>query len=129
MTPQDIKRHSQIDAVARYLATPWDGLLNLLESYAGSRVSLVKFEPDAASGRLALTGRAVSTEDLATYLRALETDPRLSGVLLQRHGILRSEAGNPVEFMIGASWNANARDAVRATMAAASTPQAQEIAR
>jgi len=129
MTPQDIRRHAQIDAVARYLATPWDGLLALLESHAGSQISLVKFEPDASSGRVGLIGRAVSPEDLAKYLIALESDSRLEGVLLQRHEILRSEPGSPVEFLIGATWNAGAREPARTTTSSAVTPPLQEVTR
>lgn len=129
MTPQDIRRHAQIDAVARYLATPWDGLLGLLESHTGSRVSLVKLEPDASSGRIELTGRALSTKDVATYLMALESDPRLEGVLLHRHEIRRTEAGSPVEFRIGATWNANGREPARATLASAAAAPVQETAR
>ncbi len=114
MTAQDIRRHAQIDAVARYLATPWDGLLGLFEAHAGSRISLVKIEPDASTGRIELTGRAVATKDLATYLMDLEGDPRLEGVLLHRHEIRRTEAGNPIEFRIGAGWNAGGREPARA---------------
>lgn len=125
MTAQDIRRHAQIDAVARYLATPWDGLLGLLESHAGARVSLLKIEPDASSGRIELTGRAVSTKDVAAYLVALEGDPRLEGVLLHRHETRRTEAGNPVEFRIGATWNASGREPARAS--AVPTPAQEPV--
>lgn len=129
MTPQDIRRHAQMDAVVRYLATPWDGLLGLFESHAGSRVTLVKLEPDASSGRIELAGRALSTKDVATYLMALESDPRLEGVLLHRHEIRRTEAGSPVEFRIGAAWNANGREPARATLASVAPGPIQEKAR
>jgi Tfp pilus assembly protein PilN len=104
MSPADIKRHAQIEALARQLATPWEDLLALFEQRVPSKVVLMKFEPDAAEGRLEITGRAPDARRLGEYLVALESDPRLGDVMLHHHEVLRADAGGSVEFTLGASW-------------------------
>jgi Tfp pilus assembly protein PilN len=129
MSADDVKRHAQIDALARYLATPWPQLLALFEEHAASRVTLLKFEPDAAEGRIEVTGRAPGSKALARYLVELERDPRLSGVMLHQHEVLRAEAGAPVEFTFGAVWVAASRAGAVAPVAAAASAPLREAAR
>lgn len=102
-TADEIKRHEQIAAVALELATPWPRLLDLFEKHAPQGVTLSRFEPDAKSGRLELTGRASSMKAVAAYMLMLERDGRLSDVMLQRHSLLDGP-GTRIEFTITALW-------------------------
>jgi Tfp pilus assembly protein PilN len=130
MSAEDIKRHGQIDALARHLATPWGSLLALFEQHAPSGVVLVKLQPDATTGRIELTGRAPATKAVADYVIALEHDPRLSDVLLHHHELLRDDPGAGIEFTVGAGWSGRApqpapRADASASSAAASSPEAR----
>jgi Tfp pilus assembly protein PilN len=104
MSAEDVRRHHQIEAVARHLATPWEPLLSLFEARAPQGVVLTKFRPDAGLGRIELTARAATPEAVGAYLMQLERDSRLRNVLLQHHEVLQDQPGAPVEFAIGADW-------------------------
>jgi Tfp pilus assembly protein PilN len=104
MSAEDVRRHQQIEAVARHLAAPWEPLLALFEAHAPMGVALTKFRPDAGAGRVELTARAASAEAVGAYLIQLEQDPRLRNVLLQHHEVLQDQSGAPFEFTIGADW-------------------------
>jgi Tfp pilus assembly protein PilN len=104
MSAEDVRRHHQIEAVARHLATPWEPLLSLFEARAPEGVVLTKFRPDAGLGRVELTARAATPEAVGAYLMQLERDSRLRNVLLQHHEVLQDQPGAPVEFAIGADW-------------------------
>jgi hypothetical protein len=122
MSPADVLRHSQIAVVARQLANPWQDLLSLFEEHSANHIVLVKFQPDAATGRVELTGRAPNAQALGDYLIALERDPRLTAVLLHQHELLRDVAGSPLQFMIGATWGAAAAPAPEPASSAGTTP-------
>jgi Tfp pilus assembly protein PilN len=104
MSAEDVRRHHQIETVARHLATPWEPLLSLFEARAPEGVVLTKFRPDAGLGRVELTARAATPEAVGAYLMQLERDSRLRNVLLQHHEVLQDQPGAPVEFAIGADW-------------------------
>jgi hypothetical protein len=104
MSAEDAKRHNQIAAVARYLATPWGPLLELFESHASTQIAIVRLEPDAAASTVELTARAANTAAMSAYLIKLERDPRLSGVMLHHHEVLQEGSGTVIEFSIGAGW-------------------------
>jgi Tfp pilus assembly protein PilN len=122
MSAEDIKRHGQIDALARYLATPWGSLLELFEQHAPTGVVLVKLQPDAATGRIELTGRAPATKAVADYVIALEHDARLSDVLLHHHELLRDDPGAGIEFTVGAGWSGKSPQLAGRADASASSP-------
>jgi Tfp pilus assembly protein PilN len=128
MTPEDIKRHAQVEAIARHLATPWERLLALFEEHAPSRVVLMKFEPDATEGRVEVTGRAPGPKALAAYIVALERDPRLSDVMLHHHEVLRTAAGTPVEFTLGAAWETGHRAGLPIALPAVSAAASPVVA-
>lgn len=122
MSADDIRRHAQIEAVSRYLAAPWRPLLVLFEDQAPSGVVLVKFMPDAGSGRVEITGRAPSVRALSDYVIKLEHDPRLKDVLLHHHEVLRDEPKAGIEFSLGAAWgSASELAAPRPAASAAAT--------
>jgi Tfp pilus assembly protein PilN len=104
MSAEDVRRHQQIELVARHLATPWEPLLTLFEEHAPKGVVLTKFRPDAGTGRVEFTARAASAEAVGAYLIQLEQDQRLRNVLLQHHEVLQDQSGAPFEFAIGADW-------------------------
>jgi hypothetical protein len=107
MSAQDIQRHAQLDGVVRYLATPWEPLLTLIENPRPAGVQLTKFRPDAASGMLELTARVSEPAAMTAYLVELEHDQRLRNVMLRRSELLREGgAGASVEFTIVANWSA-----------------------
>ncbi len=110
MSAEDSQRHVLVEALARYIATPWERLLALFEEHAATHVILTRFQPEAAQGRVEISGRAPGQQALAAYIVALERDPRLSAVMLHHHEVLRSASGAPVEFTLGATWG----DALRA---------------
>jgi hypothetical protein len=60
---------------------------------------------------------------------ALEGDSRVGEVLIHRHEVLRNEAGSPVEFRLGASWNAEGRRQNQAPLASAQLPTTPELKR
>ncbi|MEY4754064.1 MAG: hypothetical protein RJA44_1739 [Pseudomonadota bacterium] len=114
MTPQDRRRHAQIEVVASYLAAPWDTLLAVFESHGRSGVLLRRLEPDASTGIVRVVGEARNIAMMMDYVLALEADKRLSQVLLLNHDLLKDAEGAPVEFTLSASWRAVGRAAVEA---------------
>jgi Tfp pilus assembly protein PilN len=127
MSAEDARRHQQIEAVARQLATPWQALFSLFESQAPKGVVLTKFRPDAGSGRIELTARAATPEAVGAYLIQLEQDQRLRNVLLHHHEVLQDQPGAPVEFAIGADW-AGLGAAAASSLAAAPVEAAASVA-
>jgi hypothetical protein len=81
-------------------------LLGLFEERAPAGIVLLKFESDAGTGRVEITGHAAASKALGEFVVALEADKRLSGVLLHQHRVMRDEPGAPIEFTLGASWGA-----------------------
>ncbi len=107
-------RLQQIDKLTHYLATPWGPLLALFESHASPQLRLLRFEPNAAEARVEVRGRARSVEALSTYLRALEGDKRLNGVMLRHHERVQDDDTGDIEFTLAAGW-ATASDPATAT--------------
>lgn len=106
MSAQDSRRHAQIEAVATYLAAPWDTVLSAFEAHGKRGVVLRRLEPDAATGVVRMVGEASSLKVMMEYVLALEADQRLQQVLLVNHDALDEAAGTPgaVEFTLSAAW-------------------------
>lgn len=103
MSPEDRRRHAQIDAVAGYLAAPWEDLMAIFEQ-SRNGITLKRLEPDAGSGLLRVTGEATDFKAMAAYLISLETQSGLGQVVLLHHERLKDTPGNPLEFSLTASW-------------------------
>ena len=101
--PADLARAQLVRQTARSLMTPWLDLLEALES-APSNVALLSVEPSAAKRSIALTAEAASATEMLDYLRALQSDKRLSGVTLVSHQVQAQAPGAPLRFQIQASW-------------------------
>lgn len=104
MTEADRRRHAQIDAIARHLATPWDEWLTLLERRDRRDAVLQRLSQDASTGDMQITAQAPTAEAMMNYVVALERDGRLGGVLLNRHELMTDQAGAPVQFDLVAHW-------------------------
>jgi Tfp pilus assembly protein PilN len=99
-------RLQQIDKVTNYLATPWGTMLASFESHASPQVRLLRFEPNAAEGRVNVRGRARGIKPLSAYLQALEKDPRLYAVMLSHHERVQDDDSGDIEFTLAAGWTA-----------------------
>lgn len=141
MSPEDIRRHAQMDRLSLQLATPWEPMLALFEAQSTKGIVLLKFEPNATEGKIELSGRAGTAKALGDYIITLENDSRLAAVQLHHHEVLRDAnrgaAPGTIEFTIGAGWqktlsaqpietvsSATAAPAASAASAAARTPAA-----
>lgn len=113
MSPAEIARHAQIEALARRLALPWSRLLDLFEGHARRGITLTRFVPDADSGLLEIGGRAATVADLKAYLLALEADTRLADVALHSHEVQADAAEAPVAFTLAARWGGGAPQGAR----------------
>lgn len=123
MSAEDRHRHAQIDAVAGYLAAPWEELMTIFEQNRNG-ITLKRLEPDAGSGLLRVTGEATDFKAMAAYLISLEAQPGLGQVVLLHHERLKDTLGNPLEFSLTATWKDRLLSAASAT-AAASSPAAE----
>ncbi len=118
MTAEDRRRHAQLDAVAGYLAAPWEDLMAVFEQ-SRPGITLKRLEPDAGSGMVRLTGEATDTKAMAAYLISLETQSGLGQVVLLHHERLKDVPGTPLEFSLTAAWK-DRLSAAAATLTASS---------
>lgn len=102
MTPEDRRRHAQIDKLTGYIATPWDRWLTVFEDHGKDKAIVQHLELDAATDEVKLTARAASTEGMMQYVIALQSDPRLREVRLLNQEWLRTEPGAPIQFELTA---------------------------
>jgi hypothetical protein len=119
-SPQQRRMHVRLEQLAWHLAAPWDELLDLFERHGTGEVALVRLEPDAASGVVNLLARARDRHAMMVYVVSLESDPRLTSVLLRQHEVLVGADGAPVQFSVSAVW--------RPGQAQRARPALQEIA-
>jgi hypothetical protein len=131
-SPEERRRRAQMEAVALYLAAPWEGLLGAFESRAQGRVIVRKLEPDAATGMVRMVGETQNIKAMMDYVQGLEADKRLQEVVLLKHERVQESATTqppapplpggalaapaparsgpaPIEFTVVATWRAEAR--------------------
>ena len=101
--PAELARVQFVRQTSRSLMTPWADLLEALET-APNNVALLSVEPSAAKRSISLTAEAASPKDMLNYLRALQSDQRLSGVLLVSHQVQVQAPGAPLRFQIQGTW-------------------------
>jgi hypothetical protein len=112
LSPEERRKRSQMEAVANYLAAPWDGLLAAFESRARGKVVIRKLEPDATTGMVRMVGETQSVKSMMDYVQGLESDKRLHEVVLLKHERSQDAAagkGAPIEFTVAAAWRIEAR--------------------
>jgi Tfp pilus assembly protein PilN len=127
MTPQDRRRHAQIEAVAIQLSVPWDQLLSIVEQRAKGATKLLRLEQDSGTGQLKLSAQAPNTAIMMDYVISLEADPMLQGVRLRSHEAKRGEPMAPVQFEVVATWRAI--EPKQAEAEDSGTPRSSEVAR
>lgn len=106
MSAEERQRHAQIEAVARYLATPWQVWLGVLEDHANGQAIVRRLEQDASNESLKITARSADATAMMAYVIALQTDARLKEVRLISHEVQRGEPGTPLQFELTASARA-----------------------
>ena len=94
----------QARSISSQLNAPWDELLGVFEEHSVPTVGLLKLEPDAKAAIVRVTAQAATAEDMVAYVASLESDTRLTDVILASHQIERETAGRPVRFTLVASW-------------------------
>jgi hypothetical protein len=131
MSPQDSRRHAQIEAVAAYLAAPWDTLLTAFESHSKHGVVIRRLEPDASTGVVRMVGEAPSLKVMMDYVLALEADPRLQQVMLVNHDVVGDGGSMPgaIEFTLSAAWRPRgAAPAARTAETSTTGAEARQVA-
>ena len=103
---QDPAARTRVELIrktARNMATPWADLLTALESTPGN-IALLTVEPQAAKHTVTLTAEAASESQMFAYIRLLQTDKRLSDVVLSQHQVQLQAPGTPLRFQLQAHW-------------------------
>lgn len=97
----DVQKNAQVDAVVRYLATPWPAWFGALERHANGQTLIKRMEWDA-KGALKATARSPDTDAMVAYITALQKDPSLRDVSLLRQETQRIDPKTPVQFELSA---------------------------
>lgn len=130
MSAEDSRRHVKIEALAQYLALPWDDLLGRIERLQPKGATLSRLDIDAGTHQVALVGHVPKAELIGQYLRAAEADTRLSGVVLHEHARTPDVQNGGFDFGLGAEWvdsAAVASDAWGPASRAATATQGREV--
>ena len=90
--------------IAVQLSAPWDELLGVFEQHTPDAVGLLKLEPDAKAALVRVTAQAATADAMVAYLAALESDARLTDVILASHQVDRDTRGRPLRFTVIAGW-------------------------
>lgn len=124
MTAEDSRRHLRIEGLAQYLALPWDALLSGIEKLQPQGTTLRRLDVDAATHQVALVGHVPTAAQIGRYLRAVESEPRLSNVMLVEHTRSPDANGGGFDFGLSAEWVDSAKVAsdTGSSRASASAP-------
>jgi len=102
-SPSETARIKFVRQTSQTLATPWADLLMVLES-APSNVALLQLDPSASKRNLSLTAEAAGPAEMLNYLQTLQSDKRLSNVVLVSHQVQLQAPGTPWRFKVRANW-------------------------
>jgi hypothetical protein len=97
--PTAVKHADHAGVVAR-LNTPWSAHFATLERTTPANVSLVSLEPDATTGRIAITAEAAQLAHLYDYGLRLTRDPGVVDVSYGRHETQLHEPNQPVRLTL-----------------------------
>jgi len=95
------KRVTGVNQILEQKAFSWTTLLNDLEAAVPRNISISSIRPELKSGGVALDGTALTLQDLAKLMIALEQSGRFTDVFLQRQ---RTAEHERVEFSIQCSY-------------------------
>jgi Tfp pilus assembly protein PilN len=87
------------------LKTPWNELLNNLESLTAAEVALLSVEPMPQKDTVRLVVEASTVADMLDYLASLQTRSALTEVSLISHQTQLLQPGKPVRFQIQGTWS------------------------
>jgi Tfp pilus assembly protein PilN len=86
------------------LGVPWNRLFSSLEGTATPQITILKIKPEAAKGRLTISGEARNMSALLSYVRTLEALDTLRDVSIQEHEALANQSQKTVAFRLQAVW-------------------------
>jgi Tfp pilus assembly protein PilN len=86
------------------LGVPWNRLFSSLEATASTKITILEIKPDAAKGRLRVSGEAQDMAALMSYVRTLEALDTLRDVSIQEHKAFANQAQQTVAFRLQAVW-------------------------
>ncbi|OGS97057.1 MAG: hypothetical protein A3K04_10900 [Gallionellales bacterium RBG_16_56_9] len=98
------ERIKQANVVLKELGLPWPALFAHLERTASPEVALLAIRPEAARGRLRISGEAHHLADVLEYVRDLGSAGAMSDVVLEQHEVSGSDPQKPVRFVLSARW-------------------------
>lgn len=101
MAPKTMKA---LEVANKEIEVPWTTLFNTLEDAQHRHIALLEVQPDSKKQRVLLTGEAKNYASIIAYIELLERQPALQDVYLQKHLVNEDVLGQPVQFVIGASW-------------------------
>ena len=104
-TPLQLEQTKQANEVLALLSLPWQDALSQIEGTQSSELALLSIEPDMQKGLIRLGGEAKSYQAILLYMKALQTRPGLSEVVLQTHDVEDQKPGTPTHFLITARWS------------------------
>jgi len=104
LTAAEQARQRAIQRVSTVLQTPWSDLLSVLEAAPHEHVALLAIEPSVARQQVRLTAEARNPESMIDFLTSLQSDARLSQVVLVSHQVQVQAPGKPVRFTLQAAW-------------------------
>lgn len=90
----------QLDNAVERLNVPWSTVLDTLERHADQAVAILKLEPDARSGTIALTTEAAGLDDLLAYSAALAQDANVASLQLGAHDVRTDAPGQPARLVL-----------------------------
>lgn len=94
----------QANGVLVELGRPWLALFVQLEETLTPDIALLTIRPDAAKGRLRITGEARHLTDALDFVRRLGDSGVLIDVVLEGHEVVESDQQKPVHFAVSARW-------------------------
>jgi hypothetical protein len=106
-SPAQDRNESRIAEANRLLAelgVPWNRLFTSLEITSTPQVALLEIKPEAAKGRLRISGEARNMAVLLGYVRTLEALDTLRDVSILEHEVLATDIGQTVAFRLQAQW-------------------------
>lgn len=93
-----------INAVVDQLNTPWQVLLDALESTATPKIAMLEISPDNKKRVLKGVAEAGSTDEMLAFIERMKQQPLFSRVTLTRHEMNEQDQNRPVRFEYEARW-------------------------
>lgn len=90
--------------ISKQLNTPWDHLFSSIEYSNFNDIAILELLPEAASGKLRITGEARDQKSLTTYLNTLWRIKGFLSVYLVQQKVNDQIAEHPIKFVIDITW-------------------------